>query len=495
MRSRAQSILHKRAFTSSSSRISSTLFTTSPTCLCNSSQYLGERRSFSSHASKSDEEIIELVEKGDIQPHNLEKVLPNDLVRAVGIRRQLLERNLQKLKHRQPQDQEQQQPEKKHHLRNLPYANYDYTDVSGACCENVIGYVPIPVGVVGPLLINGEEFFVPLATTEGALVASTHRGCKAITQSGGATSILVGDGMTRGPVLRLPSAKRAAELKAWLAVPENFYMIAAAFNSTSRFARLASIKTGIAGRSLFVRFKSATGDAMGMNMISKGVEKALSIVSTYFPDMEMMSLSGNYCTDKKPSAINWLEGRGKSVVTEVIIKEEIVTKTLKTSVSALIDLNISKNLIGSAMAGSIGGNNAHASNIVTAIYIATGQDPAQNVESANCMTLMEYAPNGKDLYMSCSMPSIEVGTVGGGTHLGPQSACLEVLGVQGANLLNPGNNAAQLSKVVCSTVLAGELSLMSALAANHLVSSHMQHNRKQVPQTPKEHKLPGSYDE
>ena len=139
---------------------------------------------------------------------------------------------------------------------------------------------------------------------------------------------------------------------------------------------------------------------------------------------------------------------------------------------------MSKNMVGSAIAGSIGGFNAHAANIVTAIYIATGQDPAQNVGSSNCITLMEpWGENGDDLYITCTMPSIEVGTVGGGTILPSQAACLDMLGVKGANLDNPGENARQLSKIVCATVLAGELSLLSALAAGHLVRSHLKHNR------------------
>eukprot|EP01087_Luapelamoeba_hula_P011408 TRINITY_DN30_c0_g1_i2.p1 TRINITY_DN30_c0_g1~~TRINITY_DN30_c0_g1_i2.p1 ORF type:complete len:531 (-),score=79.10 TRINITY_DN30_c0_g1_i2:618-2210(-) len=446
-----------------------------------------------------DEEFVTKAERGELQPHNLEKLFPHDLTRAVSIRRQLLERNLAKQQAQRKVNSDtltSATAKEGPALQNLPFRHYDYADVSGACCENVIGYVPIPVGIAGPLLIDGEEVYVPLATTEGALVASTHRGCKAISQAGGANTSLVADGMTRGPVVRFPSARRAAELKQWLAVPDNFYTVAAAFNSTSRFARLSSIKTAVAGKDLFIRFKSATGDAMGMNMISKGVEKALTVVADYFPDMRMLSLSGNYCTDKKPAAINWLEGRGKSVVTEATISEDIVKRTLKTTVAALVLLNQQKNLVGSAMAGSIGGFNAHASNIVTALFLATGQDPAQNVESSNCITLMEFAENGKDLYISCSMPSIEVGTVGGGTHLSPQASCLNIIGVQGANTHSPGANAAKLARVVCTTVMAGELSLMSALAANHLVSAHLQHNRKTpAVQNPKEHKLPGEYQE
>ncbi|KAL3285591.1 hypothetical protein HHI36_000121 [Cryptolaemus montrouzieri] len=135
-------------------------------------------------------------------------------------------------------------------------------------------------------------------------------------------------------------------------------------------------------------------------------------------------------------------------------------------------------MIGSAVAGSIGGFNAHAANIVTAIFIATGQDPAQNVSSSNCITIMEpWGPDGKDLYISCTMPSIEIGTIGGGTVLPAQSACLEILGVKGPNLNFPGENAKKLARIVCAAVLAGELSLMAALSTGHLVKSHLKYNR------------------
>ena len=152
---------------------------------------------------------------------------------------------------------------------------------------------------------------------------------------------------------------------------------------------VVQIKTMLAGRHIFMRFKCFTGDAMGMNMITKGVERVFVLLQEKFPDMEILAVSGNYCTDKKPSAMNWIEGRGKSVVAEAVIPGPIIRNVLKTTASALVDVNTAKNLVGSAMAGSIGGMNAHASNIVTAVYLATGQDPAQNVESSNCLTLME----------------------------------------------------------------------------------------------------------
>ena len=267
--------------------------------------------------------------------------------------------------------------------------DYDYSRVLGACCENVVGYIPIPLGIAGPLRIDGRSYPIPMATAEGTLVASTSRGCKALNAGGGVTTVITKDGMTRGPALEFPSIVNAARAKAWIDSQEGASAICEAFDSTSRFARLQSLKTALAGRTLYVRFATTTGDAMGMNMISKGVERALEVVQVRFPEMQILALSGNYCTDKKPAAINWIEGRGKSVVAEAVVSGKVVKSVLKTTVDALCHLNMKKNLVGSAMAGSIGGFNAHAANILTAVFLATGQDPAQNVESSMCMTLME----------------------------------------------------------------------------------------------------------
>ncbi|KAF4074520.1 hypothetical protein AMELA_G00240270 [Ameiurus melas] len=412
----------------------------------------------------SDAEVILLVNAKHIPAYKLE-VMMETPERGVVIRRKILRQKLPKTSA----------------LTCLPYKDYNYSQVMGTCCENIIGYMPVPVGVAGPLLLDGKQFQVPLATTEGCLVASTNRGCRAIALAGGVSSRLLADGMTRGPVVRLPSACKAAEVKGWLESPEGYKCIKEAFDHTSRFARLEKLLVGLASRNLYIRFQSQTGDAMGMNMISKGTEQALARLKEEFPELQVLAVSGNYCTDKKPAAINWIEGRGKSVVCEAIIPAQVVREVLKTNTEALVDLNINKNLVGSAMAGSIGGYNAHAANVVAAIYIACGQDPAQTVGSSNCITLMETSgPTGEDLYISCTMPSIELGTVGGGTNLAPQQACLQMLGVQGASETCPGENARQLARVVCATVLAGEISLMAALAAGQLVKSHMTHNRSKV---------------
>ncbi|BAT75278.1 hypothetical protein VIGAN_01311200 [Vigna angularis var. angularis] len=410
--------------------------------------------------SPEDDEVVEAVVSGSVPSYALESRL-GDCGRAAAIRRAAVQRLTGRS------------------LEGLPVQGFDYDSILGQCCEMPIGFVQIPVGVAGPLLLDGKEYTVPMATTEGCLVASTNRGCKAIYVSGGASSVLLRDGMTRAPVVRLPSAQRAAQLKFFLEDPLNYDSLAVVFNKSSRFARLQSIQCAIAGKNLYMRFRCSTGDAMGMNMVSKGVQNVLDFLQTDFPDMDVIGISapGNFCSDKKAAAVNWIEGRGKSVVCEAIIKEEVVNKVLKTSVEALVELNMLKNLTGSAVAGALGGFNAHASNIVSAIYIATGQDPAQNVESSHCITMMEAVNGGKDLHVSVTMPSIEVGTVGGGTQLASQSACLNLLGVKGASTESPGANSRLLATIVAGSVLAGELSLMSAIAAGQLVKSHMKYNR------------------
>ena len=327
----------------------------------------------------NDKELIELSLQGKIPGYALERTL-KDTTRAVKIRRAVVART----------------PATAHTTSllegsKLPYEHYNWDRVLGACCENVIGYMPLPVGVAGPIVIDGQSYFLPMATTEGVLVASTSRGAKAINAGGGAITVLTGDGMTRGPCIGFETLERAGAAKVWLDSEAGQKTMKKAFDSTSRFARLQTMKTAIAGTYLYIRFKTTTGDAMGMNMISKGVEHALNVMAqeSGFDDMQIITVSGNYCTDKKPAAINWIDGRGKGVVAEAIIPGDVVRKVLKSDVDALVELNISKNLIGSAMAGSIGGFNAHAGNIVTAIYLATGQDPAQNVESSNCITIMK----------------------------------------------------------------------------------------------------------
>ncbi|CAE7579795.1 hmgB [Symbiodinium sp. KB8] len=429
-------------------------------------------------AAMTDDAIFDALVSGKIKSHNLEKAL-GDRSRAVTLRRRLVELQAAMAGSAELAGSA---------IKGLPHSDFNsaafYDAVDGSNCENVIGYLPLPVGVVGPMCVDGKDYMVPLATTEGALVASTNRGARAISMAGGARTVLTGDGMTRAPLLRMPSLEAAAELKAWVENPENFKLVAEAFSSTSRFGRLQSLVVSTAGRNAYLRFKCSTGDAMGMNMITKGVNAALAAVVERFPTARILSLSGNVCTDKKPSAINWVDGRGKSVTAEVVLSRDIVENTLKTTADALVELNTGKNLIGSAVAGSIGGFNAHAANIVSAVFLATGQDVAQNVESSMCLTLLEHdddPANEGGIIASVTMPSIEVGSVGGGTSLPAQSAALSMMGVKGASQDTPGANSQQLARIVAGATLAGELSLMAALTSGDLLSAHIKLNRKTAP--------------
>lgn len=413
-------------------------------------------------ASLSDDEIISIVKngKGTCPLYKIEAIIDNP-ERGVRLRRHIVA-NEAKL----PVDV----------LNTLSYQHFDYTKVMNVCCENVIGFVEIPVGYAGPLMLDGVKYYVPMATTEGALVASTNRGCKVLS-IGGVRSFVEDIGMTRAPCVKFTNVYNASKAKSWIDARENFHLIKTAFDSTSRFARLQEILITIDGPQLYIRFRALTGDAMGMNMVSKGAESALRYIQKFFPDMQIISLSGNFCSDKKPAAVNWIRGRGKRVVAECIVKARDLKTILKTDAKTLVQCNKLKNLAGSAMAGSIGGNNAHAANMVTAIYIACGQDPAQNVTSSNCSTGMECCgDSSEDLYLTCTMPSLEVGTVGGGTGLPGQSACLDMLGVRGA-AESPADNSKKLAQIICATVMAGELSLMAALVNSDLVKSHMIHNR------------------
>lgn len=411
----------------------------------------------------SDAEIIQIVQHGGrhCPLYNIESIIGN-AERGVKLRRQIISAQA-----RLPAAT----------LDQLSYKHFDYTKVMNVCCENVLGYVQIPVGYAGPLMLDGIEYYVPMATTEGALVASTNRGCKVLSVRG-VHSFVEDIGMTRAPCVRFPSVLRASMAKRWIEAVENYDHIKQAFDSTSRFARLQECQIAMDGPTLYVRFRALTGDAMGMNMVSKGAEMALRYIHKAFPDMQIISLSGNFCSDKKPAAINWIKGRGKRVICECIVPAEKLRTILKTDARTLVQCNKLKNMAGSAMAGSIGGCNAHAANMVTAVYIACGQDPAQNVTSSNCSTGMEcWGDTGEDLYLTCTMPSLEVGTVGGGTGLPGQQACLDMLGVRGPHRTNPAENSKTLAKVICATVMAGELSLMAALVNSDLVKSHMRHNR------------------
>ncbi|KAL3070002.1 hypothetical protein niasHS_017291 [Heterodera schachtii] len=375
-------------------------------------------------------------------------------------------------------------------LHLLPFEHYDYSEVKDACCENVVGFVPLPTGVAGPLYFDGTFVHLPLATTEGALVASVSRGCLSINEAismlgNNAFSVHVfRDGMSRAPIIEFPCVRDSIECLRWVQQNRTFVQLKQIFEETSNYACLQRIDAHLEGTYLYLRFVASTGDAMGMNMVTKGTGRALALIKREFPQGTLVSISGNMCVDKKPSALNWIEGRGKSVVAEALIPAAIVERVLRTSVDKMVKLGHAKLLVGSSAAVTVGGWNAHAANVVAAMFLATGQDAAQVVSSSMCLTQLQRraadncgAAAPPLLHITCTMNCLEVGTVGGGTMLTPQGACLEMLGCRRAGL-RPGQNAERFARLVCGAVLAGELSLLaSQCTEGDLEKSHLRLNR------------------
>ncbi|NJD76080.1 MAG: hydroxymethylglutaryl-CoA reductase (NADPH) [Candidatus Methanoperedens sp.] len=361
-------------------------------------------------------------------------------------------------------------------LDHISKFSLDVETVTKRNIENMIGAVQIPLGVAGPLRVNGEyaggNYCIPLATTEGALVASVDRGCSVITACGGANVRIFRDEMTRAPVFRAKDVIGAKSLVDWVSEPANFLRLKEKAEETTNFGTLLRIEPFVAGKSVFLRFSYDTGDAMGMNMVTIATDVAIDIILSE-NDVELVALSGNMCTDKKPAGINAVNGRGKSVTSDVIIKKEIIVEKLKTTAEKMIEVNYRKNLIGSARAASLGFN-AHVANVAAAMFIACGQDAAHAVEASNAMTTMEPAGNG--IYCSVTLPSLAVGTVGGGTRGATQQECLGMLGVAGSGN-PPGTNSRKLAEIIAAAVLAGEISLIGALAARHLAKAHAELGR------------------
>jgi len=340
--------------------------------------------------------------------------------------------------------------------------------------ENMIGAAQVPMGVAGPLPVAGwaadGEYYLPLATSEGALVASVNRGAGAIRAAGGATARVLEAGMTRAPAFRVGDVAEAAALADW--IRDNVDDLATAAEGTTSHGELRSVTPYVVGDTVFPRFEFDTKDAMGMNMVTIATAAACDVIEAETP-AELVALSGNLCSDKKPAAINAIEGRGRTVAADVRVPGEVVADRLKTTAEAVAELNTRKNLLGSAKAASLGFN-AHVANVVAASFLATGQDLAQVVEGANAITRVQA--RGDDLYASVTLSSLEVGTVGGGTKLPTQSAALDLLGVAGGGD-PPGSNADELAEVIAAGGLAGELSLLCALASRNLASAHAEHGR------------------
>lgn len=338
-------------------------------------------------------------------------------------------------------------------------------------CENFIGAAQIPMGIVGPVRIRGEqvdeELYVPLATTEAALVASTNRGCSAICAAGGAVVRVEDVGMTRAPVFRTSGYDESRKFLQWIS--ENEDEIRRVAEGASRYLRLRDIRPKHFGTTVLLRFRFETGDAMGMNMVTVACNRVVRDLIEPRTGVECVALSGNYCTDKKPAAINFLEGRGKRIFAEVVLEAPVIKRCLKTNARAMVEAQYRKNLLGSIAAGSMG-YNAHFANVVAAFFIATGQDPAHVVEGSLGLTCVE-AQGPEAVYASIYMPDVPLGAIGGGMQLATQGEALDLLGVC-PDSERPGLAVRRLAEILGAVVLAGEISLMAAFTSQDLARAH-----------------------
>ncbi|HYU34213.1 MAG TPA: hydroxymethylglutaryl-CoA reductase (NADPH) [Thermoanaerobaculia bacterium] len=402
-------------------------------------------------ARSAREELVESLVRGERRFHEIPKDLSAE--EAAAIRREALERMTETP------------------LPNIAHHSLDVRRASQRHCENFIGVAQIPMGVVGPLRVRGKhadgDFWVPLATTEAALVASTNRGCSAIREAGGAVVRVEDVGMTRAPVFRTSGIVQTQWFVQW--IDDHMEEIRRHTEATSQHLRLLDVRPYAFGSTVFLRFRFDSGDAMGMNMVTIACDRVVNEYIEPATGVPCIGLSGNYCVDKKPAAINWHEGRGKRIYAEVLLEAPVLHHNLKTNARDLVEVQYRKNLLGSIAAGSMGFN-AHYANVLAAFFIATGQDPAHVVEGSMGITCIE--PRGPDsVFASVFMPDVPLGAVGGGTQLDTQREALALLGVS-PDPDRRGEAVLRLAEILGAVVLAGELSLMAAFTSQDLARAH-----------------------
>lgn len=354
-------------------------------------------------------------------------------------------------------------------LRHVAHYSVDPASTRGNI-ENFTGVAQVPLGFAGPLRVNGEhaqgEFFIPMATTEGTLVASYNRGMKALNLSGGVTCTVVDDCMQRAPVFVFDSAREARDFRDW--VNAHLAEIAREAEATSSVARLLYIDTFLVNKFAYLRFNYSTGDAAGQNMVGRATFAACSWVLEQVTTVRRFYLESNFATDKKASQINVMRTRGKRVTAEAVVPRQVLVDVMRVEPESLAS-HWSIATVGAFFSGA-NNNGAHSPNGITAMFIATGQDVANVAESSAGILFSEITPE-RDLYISLTIPSLIVATHGGGTALATQRECLEVLGCAG------GGRVRKLAEIVAGVALAGELSLASAISSLDWVSSHEKYGR------------------
>lgn len=338
--------------------------------------------------------------------------------------------------------------------------------------ENFIGMAQIPIGLAGPLYINGKDargdYYIPLATTEGALVASYNRGMKACRLSGGITSVCLVEGVQRSPFFKFRNIGEVGMFIKW--IHDNMDNIKAVVGEASRFARLNEVNSNIEGNSVIVTFEFYTGDAAGQNMVTICTDRICRYI---FKNFEIRPvewyIESNYSGDKKATALSFSNVRGKKVSAEITLPRQIVADVLKTTPEQIEKYWISSTL-AVTQSGAIGAQ-GHVANGLTALFIACGQDVACISESSVGLTRMQVTTSG-DLYVSLTLPSLIVGTIGGGTNLPTQKECLEMLDCHGVG------NAKKFAEICCAVALSGELSIAAAMSVDHFTTAHEKLGRK-----------------
>jgi hydroxymethylglutaryl-CoA reductase (NADPH) len=338
--------------------------------------------------------------------------------------------------------------------------------------ENFVGMTQVPTGIIGPLLIKGTAaqgfFFVPLATTEGALVASYNRGAKAVTLSGGVVSVCLTEGLQRAPLFRFNNLKEVGAFMFWTL--DRIEIFQEIVGRTSRYAKLEDMKINMEGNQVVLIFEYQTGDAAGQNMVTLCTDAVCEFIIANSPiKPKYWFIESNYSGDKKATAVSFTSVRGKKVIAEATIKKEVVRDVLGSSPEK-IAAYWQASSVTAVQSGSIG-IQGHFANGLTALFMATGQDVACVSEAYVGITRMETDVHG-DLYVSVTLPSLVVGTVGGGTGLSTQKECLELLGCFGAG------HARKFAEICGATILAGELSIAAAIASGNFSKAHKIFGRK-----------------